>query len=162
MTGEIAEVTVPLTFASADYVPAKYEDVARRARVMEVRLVESSYNAKINSFPAADNGEGIDLIQSYSGKPAHYSFSLEKGILAGTYHWSAEVKAGRQKILKLGAEYVVVYGNLSDAPEDYVRLYFNKLARFTTYPYFRAHFAMNVAASGLMLAPLPSLFDRVD
>jgi hypothetical protein len=83
-------------------------------------------------------------------------------MLAGTYNWAAEVKMGRSKILKLSTEYLIVYSGLKDSPEEYVRLYFNKLARFTSYPYFRAHFAMNVAASGLMLAPLPSLFDRVD
>lgn len=164
MTAEIIEQSAPLTFASERYEPAKYEDVARKARVREVRLVDSSYSAKVASFLAASNGNGdaAELKQSYTGMPSHYTFSPEKGMLAGTYHWSAEVKCGRKKILKLSAEYLVVYSGLKDAPEDYVRLYFNKLARFTSYPYFRAHFAMNVASSGLMLAPLPSLFDRVD
>jgi len=162
MTTEISDQPAVLSFASEGYDSAKYEEVARKARVREVRLVESSYSAKITSFLAADHGEGVELKQSYFGEPAHYTFSPEKGVLAGSYHWTAEVKVGRQKILKLSTQYLIVYSNLKEAPEDYVRLYFNKLARFTTYPYFRAHFAMSTSASGLMLAPLPSLYDRVD
>lgn len=162
MNTEISEKPTLLSFASEGYEPAKYEEVARNARVREVRLVESTYSAKITSFLAADHGDGVELKQSYFGEPAHYTFSPEKGVLAGSYHWTAEVKVGRAKILKLGTQYLVVYSNLKDAQEEYVRLYFNKLARFTSYPYFRAHFAMSTSASGLMLAPLPSLFDRVD
>jgi hypothetical protein len=129
-----------------------------------VRLVESTYSAKVTSLLAAtsEDHDSPELRQSYSGAPSHYTFTPEKGMLAGTYNWAAEVKMGRSKILKLSTEYLIIYSGLKDSPEEYVRLYFNKLARFTSYPYFRAHFAMNVAASGLMLAPLPSLFDRVD
>lgn len=162
MTAELVEQSVPLTFASPAYVPAKYEEVARQARVREVRLVDSAYHAKVSSFHGSTSDDSPELKQAFTGEPGQYSFSPEKGMLGGTYLWSAEVKAGRQKVLKLSTEYLVLYSGLKDAPEEYVRLYFNKLARFTTYPYFRAHFAMNVAASGLMLAPLPSLFDRVD
>lgn len=162
MTTEISEQPVLFSFASEHYDSAKYEEVARKARVREVRLVESNYSAKVTSFLATDQGEAAGLKQSYFGEPAHYTFSPEKGVLVGSYHWTAEVKVGRPKILKLSTQYLVVYSNLKEAPEDYVRLYFNKLARFTTYPYFRAHFAMSTSASGLMLAPLPSLYDRVD
>lgn len=162
MNSEIAERPTLLSFASEDYDAAKYEGVARKARVREVRLVESAYSAKVSSFLAADHRDGVEFKQSYLGEPAHYTFSPEKGVLAGTYHWKAEVKVGRQKVLKISTEYLILYSNLKDEPEEYVRLYFNKLARFTSYPYFRAHFAMNAASSGLMLAPLPSLVDRVD
>lgn len=162
MNAEIAEQPVMLSFASEAYDREKYENVARKARVREVRLVDSSYSAKINDFLAVNRNDSIDFKQSYLGEPAHHTFSPESGVLVGTYHWRAEVKAGRQKVLKISTQYLVVYSNLKDEPEDYVRLYFNKLARFTSYPYFRAYFAMNTAASGLMLAPLPSLFDRVD
>lgn len=162
MTRELSEPVATLSFAGGDFDPAKYEDVARRARVREVRLVASTYTAKVTRFLAADHGDGVEMKQSYVGEPAQYSFSPERGVLAGSYHWTAEVKVGRLKVLKLGTEYLVVYSNLKDAEGDYVRRYFNKLARFTTYPYFRAHFAMSASASGVMLAPLPSLIDRVD
>jgi len=162
MTKNVAAKTSNFSVASDGYDAGKYDDVARNARLREVRLVNSAYSAKVMSFRSAQLGDGMDLKQSYSGAPSGHSFVPERGIAVGSYLWTAEVRAGRTKAMKLSAEYLVAYNGLKDAPEEYVELYFMKLARFTTYPYFRAHFAMQVAASGLLLAPLPSLTDRVD
>lgn len=162
MMKEVAAQTSEFSFASDDYDAGKYEAVTRAARLREVRLVNSAYSAKVMSFMAVELGDGTELKQSYTGAPSGHSFVPERGIAVGSYLWSAEVRAGRTKAMKLSTEYMVAYSGLKDAPEEYVGLYFKKLARFTTYPYFRAHFAMHVAASGLMLAPLPSLTDRVD
>jgi hypothetical protein len=162
MTKDVAAQTSDFSFASDGYDAAKYDSVARSARLREVRLINSAYSAKVMSFMAAEAGDGMDLKQSYNGAPSGHSFVPERGMVFGSYIWTAEVRAGRTKAMKLSTEYLVAYSGLKDAPEEYVTLYFKKLARFTTYPYFRAHFAMQVAASGLMLAPLPSLTDRVD
>jgi hypothetical protein len=162
MTREVAEQTSNFNRSSDGFEGEKYVAVARSARLREVRLVNSAYSAKVMSFMAVELGDGTELKQSYTGAPSGHSFVPERGIAVGSYIWTAEVRAGRTKAMKLSAEYMVAYSGLIDAPEEYVGLYFKKLARFTSYPYFRAHFAMQVAASGLMLAPLPSLTDRVD
>ncbi len=162
MTKEVAAQSSDFSFASEGYDAGKYDGVARSARLREVRLVNSAYSAKVMSFMAVEPGDETQLKQSYTGAPSGHSFVSERGVAVGSYIWTAEVRAGRTKAMKLSAEYMVAYSGLKDAPEEYVELYFKKLARFTTYPYFRAHFAMQVAASGLMLAPLPSLTDRVD
>ncbi|MFN5827076.1 MAG: hypothetical protein ACK446_08695 [Rhodobacterales bacterium] len=162
MTKDVAARTSDFNPSSEGFDAATYESVARSASLREVRLVNSAYSAKVMSFMALELGHGTELKQSYAGTPSGHSFMSERGIAVGSYLWTAEVRAGRTKAMKLSTEYMVAYSGLKDAPEDYVELYFKKLARFTTYPYFRAHFAMHVAASGLMLAPLPSLTDRVD
>lgn len=162
MSSEVASPSEALTFTSELFEQAAYEDVARRARLREVRLVGASYRAKVSGFLSAGRGDSADLRQSYSGEPAEHTFAVDRGIVAGTYRWTAEVKSGRSKVLKLTSEYLVVYSGLKDAPDEYVQLYFKKLARFTSYPYFRAHFAAHVSASGVLLAPLPSLTDRMD
>lgn len=162
MTKDVAAHTSDFSFASEGYDAGKYDLVARSARLRELRLINSAYTANVMKFMAGEVGDGVELKQSYSGAPSEYSFVPERGIVVGSYMWSAEVRAGRTKAMKLSTEYMLAYSGLKDAPEEYVSLYFKKLARFTTYPYFRAHFAVQVAASGLMLAPLPSLTDRVD
>ena len=163
MIKTVAAHTSDFNRSSEGFDNGKYEGVACNARLLEVRLVSSVYNAKVMSFMSAGLGDGTELKQSYSGAPFGHSFVPEQGFAVGSYHWTAEIRAGRTKAMKLSTEYMVAYSGLKDAPEAYVELYFKKLARFTTYPYFRAHFAMQVAASGLMLAPLPSLTDhRVD
>ena len=158
MSNGVAAPSEEFSFASGEFDAAKYEGVARNARLREVRLVNSAYAAKVMNFML----DGMEMKQSYHGAPSSHSFAQERGLVVGSYLWSAEVRAGRAKALKFSAEYMVAYSNLKDGPEDYVSLYFKKLARFTSYPYFRAHFAVHIAASGLMLPPLPSLTDRVD
>ncbi|OYW58069.1 MAG: hypothetical protein B7Z31_08550 [Rhodobacterales bacterium 12-65-15] len=162
MTKDVAAHNSDFSPSSEGFDAATYESVARSARLREVRLVNSAYSAKVMSFMAVELGDGTELKQSYTGTPSRHSFMSERGIAAGSYLWTAEVRAGRTKAMKLSTEYMVAYSGLKDAPEEYVELYFKKLARFTTYPYFRSHFAVHVASSGLMLAPLPSLTDRVD
>jgi len=162
MTKDVAAHTSDFNPSSEGFDAQTYEGVARSASLREVRLVNSAYHAKVMSFIASEMGDGMEFKQSYSGAPSRHSFVQEQGIVFGSYIWTAEVRAGRTKAMKVSTEYLVAYSGLNDAPEEYVGLYFKKLARFTTYPYFRANFAMQVAASGLMLAPLPSLTDRVD
>jgi len=147
MTKDVAAHTRDFSFTSEGYDAGKYEAVDRSARLREVRLINSAYSARVTSFMAAELGDGMNLKQSYSGAPSGQSFVPERGMVLGSYIWTAEVRAGRTKAMKLSAEYMVAYSGLKDAPEEYVTLYFKKLARFTTYPYFRAHFAVHVAGS---------------
>ena len=151
-----------LEFHSEEFDQSLYQGVSMDARLREVRLTNSQYIAKIGKYLQAEYSDDVSLQQSFFGEPRETSFSPERGILAGTYRWVAEVKSGRTKVIKLSTEYLVLYSGLTDHPEDYCNLYFKKIARFTTYPYFRSHFAEHISQSGLALAPLPSLTERVD
>lgn len=150
-----------LTFSSEAFDNNIYHEVAQRARLLEVSMVESNYSAKVQCFREADE-TGKALKNAFSGKPNGHKFHDEAGIVVGGYEWLAEIKFERSKALKLKVNYMLVYGGLTGRDASYVQLYFEKVARFTTYPYFRSHFAMLSANSGLALAPLPSLTDRVD
>ena len=154
-------VAKKLSFGSDDFDPSKYQAVAQSARLVEMGLIRQNYEAKLASFWGADQSKER-LAYGFSGRPKGCSLDQESGTLVGGYEWEAEVKDGKKKALKLKAEYVVVYRVLSEVEPEYARLYFEKLARFTTYPYFRALFAMNTSNSSLALDPLPSLIDRVD
>lgn len=160
MTGELLDSGEALTFHSERFDQNIYHEVTCKARLREVRLLESNYYAKMGIFLTAESSS--DLRQAYSGEPAQHTYSVDRGVVAGSYRWSAEVKNGRTKALKINTEYFVLYNGLINCPEEYVQLYFKKIARFATYPYFRAHFAVHVSSSGLTLAPLPSLNERVD
>lgn len=151
---------VRLTFGAKDFDQAKYNRVASRARLSDVHLSATTYKIDVSYFLASESGP--DLKPSFSGKPADQILDAEEGILFGRYIWSAEIKATRKKALSLRCEYVVVYSNLVGEDEDYCFLYFDKLARFTTYPYFRSVFSILLANSGVVFPPLPSLTDRMD
>jgi len=150
-----------LTFASPLFDNEEYAKTARLARLEDIRLIECNYSVKPKCFMEAE-ASGKPMRQGFSGEVSGHHFDQDNGLLMGGYSWSAEVRFKRRKALTMKAEYVLVYSGLSEAEPDYVRLYFQKLARFTSYPFFRAHFAVQTSASGLNLTPLPSLIERVD
>ncbi|WP_347139206.1 hypothetical protein [Paracoccus sp. SSK6] len=156
-----SEATEVVRFGSDDFDPSAYAEVAQNARLNDIFMSKSSYDVKLpDIFPAIVDEDGTR--QSFLGKPKNCNFDYETGTLIGAYQWHAQIKSGRTTLLNLKVEYVLLYSGLKDAEEQYARLYFEKLARFTSYPYFRAFFSSTSSASGLALPPLPSLIDRVD
>lgn len=138
-----------------------YALVAATAQLQEVALTKSEYKIVPSLFWDLEKGEA-SLNSKYHGEAMGSHFDSESGVIAGGYKWMAEIKTGRKLALALRADYMLVYSGLEAQPEEYVQLYFRKLARFTTYPYFRALFATNTSLSNIPLPPLPTLIDRVD
>lgn len=148
-----------LHFDSESFNAEIYSRVARKAMLRDVILVDSVFSFKVEVLNAAQEEEQ-SINPRFEGKPEE-TFS-DNDFVVGKYLWTVEIKHKRKRGLHLRSTYVLVYSGLKDEPEDYKRLYFSKLARFTSYPYFRAHTAAHVASAGLSLPPLPSLHDRVD
>lgn len=128
------------------------------AKLKDIKLLSASYLIKPDVFEAVDDLDNM----AFSGECSGFHFDGEFGSLAGQYSWVAEIKYGRKKVLKNACDYLIVYGGVAGFEELYARYYFEKVARFATYPYFRACFSQNAAASGIMLPPLPALNERVD
>lgn len=150
-------------FASdwSDFDNEMYADVSRCAKLREMSLVHSEFDVQMKHF-WAENEDENGLNSSFNGEFVGSHFDPDAGIVAGAYLWNVDIRRGRYKALKLKTKYVLVYGNLQGHEEKYVYYYFEKLARFTSYPYFRSIFATLSSASGLALEPLPSLSERVD
>lgn len=163
MSDENANVSKiePLSFASERFDNSEYTKVAQRARLRDIRLMSSTYKVDMQSFFDAAS-QGKITKQAFGGEPGWHQLS-DQGTLAGEYLWQASVRfGGRKNALKIQATYVLIYSGLEGANEEYAHLYFQKLARFASYPYFRTHVALHTSSSGLSLEPLPSLIDRVD
>lgn len=153
--------SVQLTFGSSEFDHALYADVARTARLREMGLVESGFRLRADCFPdLVSNPE--DLTHGFGGDAEQVAFDPDDGVLFGIYSWSAEIKKGNRKALRLTAKYVIIYNNLKGQPEQYARLYLEKVGKFASYPYFRSLFAIHTSAAGLALPPLPALAERMD
>lgn len=135
-----------------------YTDVTVAARLRDIKLVSCEYFIKPEVFDALEDLDNM----GFFGEPSGFHFDSDDGILLGNYRWTAEVKLGRKKVLKLVSEYLVAYTGLANFAEDYVQFYFEKVGRFATYPYFRSDFSCHSSSSGIMLPPLPSLNERVN
>mgnify|MGYP005856058163 CR=1 FL=1 len=143
---------------AADFDNDVYINLTVAARLRDIRLINCDYSIKPEIFEALEDLENM----GFFGVPSSFHFDSETGIMIGNYRWTAEVKLGRKKVLKLVSEYLIAYTGLSGFDEYYARFYFEKVGRFATYPYFRSDFSHHSSASGIMLPPLPSLNERVD
>lgn len=79
----------------------------------------------------------------------------------GAEHLIAEValaagcKQGRKWVLRGRSTYLVAYTVEGRPTVQAAEEYLNKVARFTAYPYFRAHFAGLCSQAGAQMPPLP-------
>ena len=152
-----------LSFNSESFEQAQYEAVANQAQLEQLALVKQRYDADAVRF-WSDDEAGTFFKKSFAGSPKGRKFNREDGFVIGGFSWSARIKQSRKNALRLTAEYMLVFRGLDSctSEDEYVYLYFDKISRFATYPYFRNLFAMCAANSGITLPPLPSLNERVD
>lgn len=162
MSGEEKSLTVENEAAVEDFCldHEVYAEVSSAAQLRDIKLLGSEYSIKPEIFEVLKDLENMN--HGFSGECTHLLLDDEAGLALGHYRWSAEVKSGRKKVLKLQADYLVAYTGLSGCDEGHVRFFFEKVGRFATYPYFRALFSHQSSESGLMLPPLPTLNERVD
>lgn len=150
-----------LSFSSEDFDHEKYGAVAIAAELSTLRLTEQKYSIKPEAFEFFEmTRDHYKLI--YSGEIDFAELDADEGCIVGAFTWTADITVKRKKILSQKAAFLIQYEGLLNQDEQYCRLYFSKLSKFACYPYFRAIFAANVASSGLLLPPLPSLKDRMD
>ena len=147
-----------LAEVSANFDNEIYTEFTIAARLKDIKLTDCNYSIKPQVFEAI---EDLDCL-GFFGEPTGFHFDSETGLMLGYYRWTAEIKHGRKKVLKLISEYLIAYTGVSGFEETYARYYFEKVGRFATYPYFRSDFSYHSSASGIMLPPLPSLNERVD
>lgn len=143
---------------AAEFDNDVYKELTIAARLQDIRLISCDYSIKPEVFETIEDVENM----GFFGEPSGFHFDGETGVMIGHYRWTAEIKLGRKKVLKLVSEYLIAYTGLSGFEDHYARFYFEKVGRFATYPYFRSDFSYHSSSSGIMLPPLPSLNERLD
>ncbi len=138
----------------------KYAKVSMAAQLQDIKLIGSKYTVKPEIFQAVEDLES--MVHDFSGVCTGIHFDDDDGDAFGQFRWIAKIKSGRKTALKLSADFLVVYVNLSGQDLGHIEHFFNKVGRFATYPYFRALFSRHTSETGIMLPPLPSLNERVD
>ena len=136
-----------------------YHEVSCSAELQELRLVSSKFKMKPELFLYEDDGKPPKNL--FHGHAVGVTIDEDEGLIAGNYIWEAELKFGRSTGLKLQAEYLLIYSGVGGLDANHTSMYFSRVGRFSTYPYFRSHFSNHVTEAGLMLPPLPSLNERV-
>jgi len=150
-----------LSFSDKDFDRDAYAEVTQKTKLQDIRLIESGFEIKAESYAEIESNYE-NLTKSFTGSVSSYSYDPDEGYFLGTFLWEAVIKCGRKKGLKAKCEFLIIYTCEPDLDSRYVNLYFKKLSKFVSYPYFRSQFGGFTTSAGLMLPPLPSINDRMD
>lgn len=136
--------------------PQEYNRLVAHARVQAIRLI----NARFDIKPAALSGNRRDWTYNVSNRLLDWHCDNEALLLSGTWEYTASCVQGRRKLLTVMSKYLVTY-RLSDVcnPEAGQEFY-ERVAKFAAYPYFRSTFAMLTQQSGIELHPLPVMSEQ--
>lgn len=143
-----------------DFDHEKYAEVSRSAALIDLRRFKSNFEVKPKYIgELSDPNSQLSLVFSHKVTDPTIVSSDQ---MFGQAKWEARAKDGNSIAVKYIAEYLVAYSIDTSLEENYLVMYFRKLAKFATYPYFRSYVAVSSADARLYIPPLPSLNDRMD
>jgi len=132
-----------------------YNKLVASAELIDVKLIKSEFEVHGSFFSSDEAARGL----RYACEVAKAVY--EGDVLLGEIHMLAGCKAGRKWSLKARAAYLVAFHVSGGAPKEAAEYYVEKVARFSAYPYFRAHFAALCQGAGAEVPPLPVLKGNV-
>lgn len=138
----------------------EYSKVSCAAALREIKLIQSDYLLKPEGVLLMSDPEKLNL--SYGGDCSFLNYDEDDCTAVSQFEWRAEVKHGRKRCVRLRAAYILIYAGFDNCDPKHVGLFISKIGRFATYPYFRSHFSHHISESGIVMAPLPTLNERVD
>ena len=150
-----------LTLASNDFDASLYNSLSQSANLMDLRCIQSKFSITKKYIGQLHEKIGpFDRFFDYDVE--NPTLVEDHGYLFGIVKWKAGLKDGRKNVAVFSCDYYVTYSDVGGFPSEYCFLYFQKLAKFSSFPYFRAYVGAQSAAAGVIIPPLPSLRERVD
>ena len=131
-----------------------YNQVARNANLRAIALTGSRFNVT-REFLNVRQSDGGEVKLKYGSSIEGTAFHENDGMASCTWQWEVAAKIGRKKALSIQATYLAFYGGLSGCDEEAVVRFLHRVAKFATYPYFRAHVSHVSWESGLDLPIMP-------
>ena len=136
--------------------PKEYNRLVAHAKVQSIRLISSKYDIKPNALGA----DREDWTYQVSYRLLDWHCNNEELLLSGTWEYTASCLKKNKKMLVVIARYLVTYRLNSVCDQEAGQQFFERVAKFAAYPYFRGTFAMLTQQSGIMLHPLPIISEQ--
>lgn len=136
--------------------PKPYNDLVAQARLIGLRLTGSKFDIK----PQALSEQREQWKYRINDKLDEWTLDQENLRLRGLYSYEVSCGTGRRSSVTLSATYYATYKLSRECEEDAAFAYLQRVARYSCYPYFRALFAILTEQSGLLLPPLPVLYEE--
>lgn len=139
---------------------AAYNAVVADSVLADLRLTESRF--KVQKSYLAVRSREREMRKSLTKRAFDTEllspfYSAEKGILAGDFRWTVDVRKGKQKLVSVTATYSIIYKNVPKVEDEHAQAFLLKVGRFATYPYFRALVSRLSAEANADLPILPVL-----
>ena len=140
---------------NAAFVTESYNKVARAAKLEGLVLTGSDFIIHPNYYsPTAENGA---VSFSYDASVDDEIFDAKSGLASCAWTWTVEGKLDDEIVVRVRATYRIFYSELTDCEETAVKRFMNRVGRFATYPYFRAHVSQTSWESSAQLPLLPTI-----
>lgn len=129
-----------------------YNDVAAHAQLLAVSLLKAESEIKPEYFNPATKKN-----LSYATATLSSAHIDEEQSMSAVFQFVVEGKVGRKKLLKIYAEFFVVFGCGSNHNPEAAKAFCEHIGLYAAYPYFRSWVAQVACAAGVKLPPLPTL-----
>lgn len=128
---------------------AEYNRIVNGAHLLDVALTKSTFDIKPEYF--SDRPGRHKLASDF----LIVGSDCDAGVLIIVAKFCAKARKGRKIVLKTEAVYNIVFSVPDDADCAAAVAFGRHMARFTAYPYFRAHVSQQSWESGAELPLLP-------
>jgi hypothetical protein len=81
--------------------------------------------------------------------------SYDEGMCIASIQWTINMKFRKKSMAKCAANYIIMYDDIKDFPEETVKIFIDHVGKTATYAYFRALYAHLDWSANLGSAPLP-------
>jgi hypothetical protein len=135
--------------------PEAYNTVARAAKLSGITLLRSNFALQLEYFSSLDKEGGPK--PRYAGAFTNNFFNPKTGRASCEWNWGISVTHDRKKTLSIEVVYLLIYTGLQNCNEEHVIRYMQRVGRFATYPYFRAHVSQLNWEAGANLPMLPTI-----
>lgn len=133
------------------FSPEDYNRVVANADLDQIILLRCNYS--VTTFLEKKDIDALKKnIESSYKNIAH---AESKGIIAGEVEWSVRLAGKGDPKFDVTAAFGISYTGMSNVNELAATAFFARVARFATYPYFRALVSHLSWSSGLHIPPLP-------
>lgn len=135
--------------------PERYNEVVAHATISDIQLIAAKFDLKPDAVEIARDTWTFQV----SDELDDWACDNEKGVLSGTYIYSASCVLGRRRLLNVTCRYLSTFKLSGMCDQDASHHYLMRVGRFSAYPYFRSVFASLTQQSGITLPPLPIISD---
>lgn len=136
----------------------EYNKVARAAALRQILLTQADFEMEPAFIATRVSEASANFKYSFSYAIKNAVYKEDTGLASCEYVWAVTVRdGGKKKALSIATRYYVLYDGIKGCDSDAVSLYLRRVARFATYPYFRAHVSQVSWESGANLPILPAI-----